>query len=292
MIALSACSSPDDPTDAGRDGSSGRLDSAVVDAGASDAGPGTDATACEPSPIIDPTLLAECPFCRRGRCISGESLPPGSREQLADCSPSHECLPDIFLETGGFFVPDDCRSSFGVEGRCLSTCLPGVMDAVDTLPRDRCDEDHRCVPCFDPRTGESTGACNVSCDPGPREEPWVVTECCEGRAWCVREDLIPEAGRDAFAPCEAEGERCVPQVIASTPGWSPPACTTADAEPGACLHECMPAVMPYRAFLTQQDCPEELLCVPCTSPLDGEPTGACGPPAMPDGGADAVDGGA
>ena len=247
-----------------------------MDAAREDAG-------CVPQPIVDPNLLAECPFCRGGRCVPGDSLPPGSREQLADCSESHECLPDVYLETGGRFVPESCRSTFGVEGRCLSTCLPSVMRILDTVPQDTCPDDHRCVPCYDPRTGEATSACSQSCDPGPVEPPRVVAPCCEGLGFCYPRDDVPEDARDVLVACEEESELCVPTVLAGTSGWTPPPCTSASYGAGVCLHQCFAAVEPYRAFLAREGCDEQFLCVPCVDPTTGAETGAC-ESTEPDGG--------
>ncbi len=269
-LALLGCSTdPGAPRDGGRRVDSS-FDAARPSMDAGDAG-------CVPVFVVEPTLLPECPFCMGGRCVPGDSLPMESRARLADCSPTHECLPDEFLLTSGNFTPPTCRSNFGVEGRCLSTCLPSVMAIADTVPQDSCEATHRCVPCYDPRTGADTSACSQGCDRGPVEPPRVIAPCCDGLGYCVPPELVPESSRDVFAECAEGGELCVPIVLATMPEWTPPACSSATYGAGACLHRCFAAVEPYRAFLMRETCDDEFLCVPCTDPTSGMPTGACAP---------------
>ena len=108
--------------------------------------------------------------------VPASLVPEDLRDQLATCTGGF-CTPDKFIESAGQGLPESCRSIAGVEGRCLSQCLPEVA-GQPLLPRGGCDADERCVPCYDPTSGSptmATGACGIaSCDM-PAEDPVVLT---------------------------------------------------------------------------------------------------------------------
>src|SRR6185295_6433086 len=140
-------------------------------------GQGGGAPACDdpntcvydcPTPAIDPSILPACTTCGDGHCVPNAQIPDASLlSQLGKCDDTSSCVPDVFIETNGKFVAPTCKSVSGVEGRCLSRCLPEVASQAAQLPQDICADTEACVPCYDPLEGTDTGACKISCDTGP-----------------------------------------------------------------------------------------------------------------------------
>jgi hypothetical protein len=109
-------------------------------------------------------------MCGDGRCLAKAAVPEDARDLLAPCVNADElCVPGPFIAAAGSFLVEECRSVGDTEGRCLSLCIPQVADQADFLPQTTCADTERCAPCYDPRTGEDTGACNQGCDTGPTE---------------------------------------------------------------------------------------------------------------------------
>jgi hypothetical protein len=274
-VGLSACSPADrrTPSLANPDSGTDPVD-ATPDAGADDL--------CEPTLVYPPELLAPCPDCSSARCVEGASLSAEERAGLIDCSPTHECLPDEYLLAGDAYVPPSCVGALGAEGRCLSICLPGVSEERDVLAQSTCPATHRCVPCFSPFDGSSTGACDAMCDPGPVADPVVLPTCCDGRAVCIDTDAVPAEAHRFYDRCTDEA-LCIPRPIVSTPGYVAARCTAiAIAEtygeeygPGVCAHRCQAGIETLSAHLAQDDCDDDFVCVPCIDPATSEPSGAC-----------------
>jgi hypothetical protein len=235
-------------------------------------------------PQVDVSAFPECPMCATGgaRCVPKLLLPADKLDSFGDCDADNACVPELIMVTGGQFIPDTCESVFGAEGRCLSRCLPSVAAKADSLPQSSCGASDACVPCFDPFTQESTGACEQSCDPGPRDEPIALPGCCSGDGVCLPTeevgDKADDLGQDVCA--QNEGDRvCVPTAFLDE-GFKPMTCVDEfifGDEPGVCLPACLPAVQGLIADFTldQQGCPANNLCAPCNNPLTGDPTGAC-----------------
>src|SRR5262249_23787693 len=73
---------------------------------------------------LDPSVLPQCdPPCAGSHCLPAEFVPEAERGLLATC-PGGFCAPDPVIQSADNFVPEECFSIAGVEGRCLSTCLP------------------------------------------------------------------------------------------------------------------------------------------------------------------------
>ena len=235
--------------------------------------------------VLDPTTLPVCPveLCGGGaRCLPTSLIPPDFLDQLADCDPDHKCVPDEFIKTGGDFIPTTCTSIAGGEGRCLSECLPELQAQVDSLPPDICPEFQRCAPCFDPVTAEETGACSLSCDPGPTTRPVLLPDCCNGIGTCVPKASIPPEQAEQLppdsCPMDANDYVCAPDVFVSDPNYMPEPCETeiiiGGGEPGVCLPACL--ITGFQgSLLGQSTCDDDWKCAPCDDPLTGEPTGAC-----------------
>jgi hypothetical protein len=132
---------------------------------------GSDTGACSLSCDTGPSEPpAELPACcgSIGTCVPSSAVPPGQAERLGEdeCPEggSYLCVPDVFLE--GSYTPPSCEAGliafiFGDEfrdGACLPECLPDV-DSAPFLGQDDCLDGMKCVPCIDPLSGESSGAC-------------------------------------------------------------------------------------------------------------------------------------
>jgi hypothetical protein len=247
-------------------------------------GDGDPVAACphEGPPVIDPATLPSCQQCGGAHCLANALVPEGFADRLGDCDATAKCVPDEFIETAGNFVPPTCESVAGAEGRCLSTCLPEVQAQAALLPQSSCAADHLCVPCFSPLDGADTGACRLSCDPGPTEGPTQLPICCDGRGTCVP---AAAAGDDADKLGEDEcpedaGLLCAPDVFLEGM-FVPQACETGliavlfgdEFAEGRCLPDCLPDVDNF--LIGQDDCEDGFKCAPCLDPLSGEASGAC-----------------
>ncbi len=261
----------DAPIDASPDGHT----SGEMDAGTSS---GSDSGCNPPPPPIDPSLLPECTIdgCSNARCVPSSLVPDSVRDLLADCDATNKCVPDAYIETSGVILLPSCRSLANAEGRCVSTCLPAVADQLDRLPQDSCADGERCAPCFDPTTGESTGACGIGCDTGPSEPPVMFADCCGGLGSCVPASLVPEADRAQLGAdtCTEPDSLCAPASLLDSSARPMTCHSIADAE-GRCLPDCLPAVAAQLDRLPVDVCPELNHCVPCYDPITGEDTGAC-----------------
>jgi hypothetical protein len=204
-------------------------------------------------------------------------------------------VPEEFISKNGKFIPETCKSIGGFEGRCLSTCLPQIAEQAAQLPVDICDAATQvCAPCYDPFTGEPTGACSQSCDTGPAGPAQKFAKCCgDLQGTCIPGGNIPadqkeQLGQDV-CPQDSGEMVCVPDPIlnAQQSGvpFYPQACETSfwlqfllgsQYSEGGCLPECIPKVADA-PLVDQGDCPDAWKCVPCTDPQTGQPSGACEP---------------
>lgn len=236
-------------------------------------------------PPLDVSTLPACPNCAGGaHCIPGTLVPAEFAGQLGDCDADNKCVPDEFIETQGLLIPESCTSLAGAEGRCLSQCIPQVAEQAAMLPQDVCGEFDVCVPCYDPLEGTATGACELSCDPGPTQPPVTLPKCCGGIGTCVPATAAGEnadkLGEDS-CPQDNGALLCAPDVFVNDPNWSPSPCTTSlissffgsEFGPGACLPECLPDVDNF--MIQQDDCQDGFKCAPCLEPPFGQPSGAC-----------------
>jgi hypothetical protein len=331
FVAL-GCGDEADGESGGAD-SDGNANGTGSAAGASDgaggetagSGAGGSAAACEEDPntcvqdCLKPELLqlgVQCPdeVCTaEARCLEPALLGAITEEQLAllaDCPDGlTKCVPAKFIETVNKFDLKNCTSVNGFEGRCVSSCLPSVAEQAAFLPVDVCELGEKCAPCFDPFTGEPTGACGLSCDDPPATpvEQNTFTGCCasKGVGHCLPNSLVSGASGDVeldTAECEALGQAdtsCVPdevyQQITSQGFFEGTACEpdiviqfSGGSVEGACLPRCIPEVetqslsievqakeFPFHDLVLQTTCPNGYACLPCY--LNGELTGACGP---------------
>lgn len=264
------------------------------------AGSGDDPATCEydGAPVIDTSKRAPCPksVCSAGgHCVPSAQVPPEMAGQLQACDGTSYCVPDPFLVAGGDKVPvKACKSIGGNEGRCMSMCLAEVGKEGASLPQGPsagCGEAEACLPCFDPITGDATGACtSLPCDAGPTSPPKTFPKCCGGIGTCIPLEQIPpehwsKLGSDVCGPLA----RCTPDAFMPNHVKSNPYDETNEPcetdwllwgllgdtyKPGVCLPTCIPEV--GDSLLGQGSCNGGgFVCTPCMNPLDGKPSGAC-----------------
>lgn len=125
--------------------------------------------ACDTGPAEPPVTLPAC--CGGiGQCVPSNLVPAGQADKFGEDECPQDggaliCVPDVFL--GGTYTPIPCETGFvavlfGDEykpGACLPECMPDV-DSAPFLGQGECPEANKCVPCLDPQTGESSGACD------------------------------------------------------------------------------------------------------------------------------------
>jgi hypothetical protein len=253
-----------------------------------DAGPPVSAQCPhEGAPVLDPRTLPSCDPNGGAHCLGASLVPTALQSQLATC-PTGLCVPDVFIEAGGNFIPATCASLDGAEGRCLDETLPQVAAELSQVPQSTCQSYERCVPCYSPLDGSKTGACSLSCDPGPTKPPVLFATCCskdgmpQGR--CIPTAQVPSAEQSDLDADECtKGEAlCVPSEMLPTT-FTPPPCTGSsfltDSYTGVCLSTCLDFGFFDSLAIVQGSCDDLHECAPCTNPLTGQPTGAPGCPS-------------
>ena len=228
-------------------------------------------------PLIDPTTLPECPLCDNARCVPTALVPADAVDLLADCEGGMaKCVPDEFVATGGNFLLESCRSLNDSEGRCVSLCVPQVASQASFLPQSTCADDERCAPCFDPRTGEPSGACGLACDPGATEPPVTFDKCCGSIGSCVPTSAVPVDLQSLLGAdtCTGADQLCAPDQFADST-FTPMPCRSVNDSEGRCIPDCIPEIAAQASLLPKDVCPDQHLCAPCFDPTTGMDTGSC-----------------
>ncbi len=156
------------------------------------------------------------------------------------------------------------------------------MLVVSALAAMGCQGVDEVPPTIGGADGGSGGGSDV-CE-GPLGAPILdfsgMEVCCTdangpyGEAHCLEDSKVPAELGEYLDSCDSGGF-CVPDQFLSTGGTVAPAACTAFGGAGVCLSECVPQVRENSGLLQADVCGGDQLCVPCISPLDGEPTGAC-----------------
>lgn len=215
----------------------------------------------------------------QGTCVPEGLLDDALAEQLGrdSCERALVCAPtELALDPDA--VPKTCHAQGELEGRCVPSCLPAVAAQAERLVRADCEREQLCLPCFDPLSGQDTGACHLGGDPGPRQAPRVFDTCCSGLGRCVPSaSLVPaDRARVATDSCDEDARAvCVPSAWLSDPIERPKACRTSFDGEGRCLPSCLPELARQAEQLEQGACEQGALCVPCFDPRDGSDTQAC-----------------
>ena len=259
------------------------------------------------APIPNPGVLPGCCEAEGGaaHCFAADRAPQAVKNAFSSCASGGLCVPDTMLETGGSVAPTSC-TAFGGDGVCLSVCMPQVAENAALLAQDVCGATERCAPCIHPIMMMPTGACDLrevmvcagepltdppppsacddpaTCEYEPSCPPVVSVESltpCAGDAHCLDRSVIAGATPELvneLAPCTDASMLCVPDVFLETGGkFTPPTCTSVNESEGRCVSRALPSVTAQAAMLPQSSCGTFELCVPCYSPLDSSPTGAC-----------------
>ena len=240
-------------------------------------------------PLVDVSTL---PACGDGaHCVAASLVPAAMASQLAPCAAPATglCAPDVFIQSAGNYIPKSCASLDGAEGRCLNVVIPQVKAQAAQLTQDICQTYEKCVPCYSPIDGKDTGACGLSCDPGPQKPKVLFQACCtlnnapQGK--CVPKTVIPmslQANLDNDVCTNQDTDLCVPTENLD-PNFKPKACTgqglIGGQYTGVCLSKCLKFGFFQQLGISQGSCDDLHDCAPCTNPLTGQPTGAPGCPA-------------
>lgn len=213
-----------------------------------------------------------------GHCVPSTILSSSQQSLLGTdtCTKTGDlCAPDIFADPTK--KPQTCRalSTFNAEGRCIPSCVPSVAAQASLLDQSTCDPGYLCAPCYDPRTGISTGACDQNGD-APVEASKTFQTCCGGNGSCVPTSIVPVENRSQLGidTCTGTDVLCVPRKLQDLT-YVPPTCTSLAGLEGRCMPSCIPAVAARASFLPQDICDADEKCAPCYDPITGAATGAC-----------------
>jgi len=209
--------------------------------------------------------------------VPSAGFPPDIAAQLADCSPTEKCVPDAIVTSLGSFTLESCRAVGNVEGRCAPLCLPQVSQQQAFLKQQTCPANHLCAPCYDPRTGQDSGACSRGCNDHPVEPPVTFPTCCNGDGLCVPLDYVPANSRSQLAALDCQPQAgaqvaCAPAEKVRDFAFKYPPCANGA---GACISTCLIQSNPNAGLLLRDICADDEKCVPCINPTDQTRTGAC-----------------
>lgn len=248
-------------------------DTGVCDVGAgSSCGTGTGAAtnpaanlACpQTDPILDPGGFQQLE-CTAGMYCVDTSLVGALASKLAKCSKG-VCAPSKSVLRGGMYIPPTCKSTGGFEGRCSNVGVPDIAAQKSLLPKDICDDNELCAPCFDPRDGSDTGACKQAPCDAPKNPPQTFAACCGGRAHCVPSSAVPASSASNLGAdsCSGDTPLCAPNELIPMPNVQIKQCAhTFGLLPGICVSKCALPGAPLQTFL-QADCQDDELCAPCS----------------------------
>jgi hypothetical protein len=237
-------------------------------------------TCDNPVEIVDPATFPACEV--GGRCVDKAIVAaqsPASVDRLPPCTETANgvCVPEDAVRYGGNYKPTSCET-VGLEGRCLPEfVIPEEQkDKLDSLPNDPiCEDSELCAPCYDPLTGEDTGACSSTACDAPAGGQSTFASCVQNRGKCIPDTVIAAQGKDtdnlAQRDCPAESY-CVPNRLVA----QPPVYQLCNGNKGTCLDVTVLDV-PLSGTFSQSTCPAVERCVPCQGPFGGA-TGAPGCP--------------
>jgi hypothetical protein len=141
-----------------------------------------------------------------------------------------------------------------------------VAEKKDLLPASTCGADARCAPCFDPLTGQPSGACStVPCD-APKEPAKTLKQCCriggQDQGRCVPKEVVPSDARDFLGDDDGictGTDLCVPNELIA-PATPPKTCTAVipfvGGYQGICVSDC------FEGLVLQGTCTGGLVCAP------------------------------
>jgi hypothetical protein len=219
------------------------------------------------APVVNPSSLDSCnPVCGSAHCMPAGLVPAAQQSQLNKCTADGGagfCLPDAVIAAGGNYVPPSCDPfpGSGAEGRCLSKCLPAVAAKKGELVQSSCSSSDLCVPCSDPFTGQSTGACTTSCDK-PSKPVFTFPKCCVNATCIPKGKISADTSKLNLSNCPANGANylCVPNEYVPQTKVPVSTCSTWVGK-GTCVSECIDITASW--LFSQNQCPGHHKCVPC-----------------------------
>jgi hypothetical protein len=216
----------------------------------------------DPGPDGSSITYAHC-CSEGGRCIPSGQVPANARDKLSadGCTGALLCVP-LSLAREPDAAPAVCHDAgTGAEGRCLLECLPQVAPQASRLRQSGCGTAERCAPCYDPTSGEATGACSFAAsDPGPTEPPVVFDACCAGGGLCVPGSLLPGGSSNLSAQSCSSGYVCAPRASVVDP--STLSSCFSILGPGVCVDSCF-VPNGLSDLLSAVGCADTERCVPC-----------------------------
>lgn len=294
-----------DASGAAVDASAARVDASAPDGAASTASSGL------PEVYVCQAMLAAhppdpsgqgaegSPCCGgRGSCQRRSSIALELKAALGHDSCQASAVEDLACAPTPAVTPKACHGETGaasLEGRCLPSCfLLGTPTAL-LLTSSDCGADEACGACYDPVTGEATGACSLQPADRPKEPAPAPFKPCG-----VYDDVGPSAGvcmpkvlahasnnpvvdllpRDVCSDAEV----CMPNLKAANHTACFKPCETsalvqaAGSKEGGCIPPYIAAFTNPEAiiFLDQDTCAAGELCAPCLDPTkDFAVSGAC-----------------
>lgn len=193
-----------------------------------------------------------------------------------------------------------CHAQTGgaaLEGRCLSRCLLAGDPKALLLTTTDCGagDEQVCAACYDPVSGEATGACTLQPGDKPSEPAPTPFKSCgvymgsgDAAGVCMPKSLATASGNAVAATLPqdscAESEVCVPKLKSVDFNACFAECETsalvqaAGSKEGGCIPPYIAATSNPEAvtFLEQGSCAAGEVCAPCLDPTkDLAVSGAC-----------------
>jgi len=111
-------------------------------------------------------------------------------------------------------LPENLVGDLDLEGRCVPSCFITGDASTSNLGQSSCDTGSKCVPCYSPVTGASTGACGQAGDAPVEAAPPGFAECGDDDVgYCVGAGAVAGAGMVNLPQLTcAGGEVCAPKL--------------------------------------------------------------------------------
>lgn len=278
----------------GGTGGKGMTGTGGMSAGTGGMGGTTDVYTCMPPEPEKGGTAKEGDACCSGLglCTKNASGTGSSGYGLDKCQfgKGLSCAPNLSLldtdagdDDGGAAAVQTCRvelpanlGDFDLEGRCVPSCFTTGDASAANLGQSTCAKNNKCVPCYSPVTGESTGACEQNGDSPAEAAPPGFDACGDGAGYCIAMNAASAGGMSVMLPqleCK-DGDVCAPKIKVLDQKACFAHCDSVIGGPGACIAAfIIPETM--RNLLQQSTCDDAEICAPCINPLNMMPTGAC-----------------
>ena len=204
--------------------------------------------------------------CKAGSDLKCAPMPGAGSGDDAGTAAVASCKADI----------PNLISGTPLEGRCIPSCFTVGDPTAANLGQSTCDKNSKCVPCYSPVTGKSTGACEQGGDKPAQPAPTGFPSCGDhDTGYCVPSSSVMGAGNVMLPQLSCAADQvCAPKVRVLNSRACFAHCDSGIGGPGVCIAS---FIVPEssRMLLMKTTCMDGEICVPCVSPLDQKPTGAC-----------------